>query len=182
MSNTPLRELVQHHRDYWQKISNSDKIPDLEVFIVGLWPRRLKDKPIPKDNDFIKDRRWDIIFHDKTSYDEKVVNMITDYLDYIHKIKQLIDKRNDTELSSAIKKLDQESITSLKRSGKKRKYKDILEGRFRVHVHRIEREDDTKSISGKYYDFSKKTIEDLMIIGKKDGETKVDWDLVEKIS
>ena len=181
LSNTPLRELVQQHREYWKK-RDPEKIPDLEVFIVGLWPRRLKDYPIPNDNDFTEDRKWDIIFHDKTLYDEKVINMITDYLDYIHKIKHLIDKRNDTELSKEIEDLDQEYTTSFKRSGKRRKYDDILQGRFRVYVHRIEREDDTKSISSKYYDFSKKTTEDLMSIGKKDGEEKVDWDLVEIIS
>ena len=182
LSNTPLRELIHHHRHYWQKIKGSEKIPDLEVFIIGLWPRRLKDSPIPKDNDFIEDRRWDIIFHDKTLYDEKVLNLITDYLDYIHKVKRLIHKKNDTKLLDEIAGLDKEDSTSLKRSGQKRKYQDILKGRFRVYVHRIEREDDTKSISGKYYDFSKKTIEDLMTIGKKDGEIQVDWDQVEKIS
>lgn len=182
LSNTPLRELVQHHREYWLKTKKSNKIPDLEVFIVGLWPRRLKDKPIPKDNDFIEDRRWDVIFHDKTLYDEKVIHLITDYLDYINKVKQLIKEKHDTELLDKIKALDKEHTTSQKRSGQKRNYEDILEGRFRVYVHRIEREDDTKSISGKYYDFSKKTIEDLMIIGKKDADTQVNWDLVEKIS
>lgn len=183
LSNTPLRELVQQHREYWKNTIKSEQIPDLEVFIVGLWPRRLEDNPIPKDNDFIEDRRWDIIFHDKTLYDEKVINMITDYLDYIHKIKEKIRKKNDTKLLDEILKLEQEyTNTSFKRSGEKRKYEDILKDRFRVYVHRIEREDDTKSISGKYYDFSKKTIEDLMSVGKEDGEKKIDWDLVEILS
>ena len=183
LSNTPLRELVQQHRDYWKNKRDSKKIPDLEVFIVGLWPRRLKDNPVPRDNDFIEDRKWDIIFHDKTLYDEKVINMITDYLDYIDKIKEKIQKKNDTKLLDEIEELDKQyTATSFKRSGKKRKYEDILKDRFRVYVHRIEREDDTKSISGKYYDFSKKTIEDLMSVGKKDGEKKIDWSLVEKIA
>ncbi len=36
LSNTPLREMIHHHRHYWHKVRKSQKIPDLEIFIVGL--------------------------------------------------------------------------------------------------------------------------------------------------
>lgn len=34
LSNTPLRELLEAHRDYWVGVENKDEAPDLEVYIV----------------------------------------------------------------------------------------------------------------------------------------------------
>ena len=41
LSNTPLRELIQSHQDYWKSVENIDSkgtIPDLEVYIIDVWP------------------------------------------------------------------------------------------------------------------------------------------------
>lgn len=40
LSNTPFRELLQAHQDYWLWVIDKDKqkIPDLEVYIVNLHP------------------------------------------------------------------------------------------------------------------------------------------------
>ena len=42
LSNTPLRELIQSHQDYWKLVENiansNESIPDLEVYIVDVWP------------------------------------------------------------------------------------------------------------------------------------------------
>ena len=42
LSNTPLRELIQSHQDYWKLVENiadsKMSIPDLEVYIVDVWP------------------------------------------------------------------------------------------------------------------------------------------------
>ena len=100
LSNTPLRELLQCHKDYWlsyleeeevekqQKkklgtakynFDNHDEqtkiektVPDLEVYIIDLFPAVELDKQIPSYGDIIQDRINDIRFHDRTVYDEKV--------------------------------------------------------------------------------------------------------------
>ena len=48
-SNTPLREVIQVHRDYWHKegIGDENDVPDLEVYIVDLWPSELKEIRFP---------------------------------------------------------------------------------------------------------------------------------------
>src|SRR6059058_3140895 len=52
LSNTPFRELLQAHQEYWTgvisdtKVDNSTHIPDLEVYIVNLHPAKRKELPI----------------------------------------------------------------------------------------------------------------------------------------
>jgi NTE family protein len=93
LSNTPLRELLQRHREFWEnyfrennikyddlgltevddggKKNNEDlrpRVPDLEVFIVNLYPAlEPLDELIPSDKDKIEDRLNDIRFHDRTN-------------------------------------------------------------------------------------------------------------------
>ena len=38
LNNTPFRELIQSHQDYWKNVEGRDKIPDLEVYIVNVQP------------------------------------------------------------------------------------------------------------------------------------------------
>ena len=110
LSNTPLRELIQHHKDFWlsyfdekgikydtrgieKGIDNTTittskyqtgkikTVPSLEVYIVNLYPAIEKECGPPLDDDLINDRMNDIRFHDKTKYDEKVAHMTSDYID-----------------------------------------------------------------------------------------------------
>jgi hypothetical protein len=60
-----------------------------------------------------------------------------------------------------------EEVSSFHRSGGRRNYRDLLKGTFTVTVTRIEREDDTNTISGKVGDFSSTTITELMERGRK---------------
>jgi NTE family protein len=45
-SNTPLRELIQAHKDYWLDVKGKGKedavIPYLDVYIVDVWPTKEK--------------------------------------------------------------------------------------------------------------------------------------------
>jgi NTE family protein len=82
LSNTPFRELLQAHQDYWLRVkdTNKQKIPDLEVYIVNVHPS--KGAFIQEDDvDGTKDRINDITFFDRNShYNENVVTQTTDYL------------------------------------------------------------------------------------------------------
>ena len=73
LSNTPLRELLEAHQQYWSDVEKIDKIPDLEVYIVNVNPSKMDIHMLPEDHDGVKDRNNDIIFGDRTShYDEKM--------------------------------------------------------------------------------------------------------------
>ena len=70
--------------------SSIPKIPDLEIFIVNLYPAlETMDALIPKDRDKIEDRMNDIRFHDRSKYDEKIAHLITDYVDLTRRLIKL---------------------------------------------------------------------------------------------
>jgi len=178
LSNTPLRELLQAHRDYWFRIRGmKDNIPKLKVYIVDLYPT--VEKGIPEGFDEINDRQYDVLFHDRTRYDEKVANIVSDYIDMN---KQLIKAINTVSNANERKRLEQElkrildiEAKSKSRDGKVRHYGDLLEGHFDVEVYRIERsEDDETDIFGKAFDFSYKTIDQLRQQGEQDTLNQID--------
>ena len=177
LNNTPFRELLQAHRDYWKGVvdENQDKIPDLDVYIINVHPSK-QDK-VPTDLDGVKDRINDLTFMDRNShYDEMVANLVTDYTDLIDRLKEIaksyfqnIGTKNITfqnEFESLIKIV--EGKTS-REAGDNRKYKDLLKGRFRLtKVIRIENESYKDSISGKVGDFTSQSIRNLIEKGKQD--------------
>ncbi len=55
-------------------------VPHLEVYIVNLYPAVEKENELPADADTIEDREIDIRFHDRTQYDVKVAQLISDYI------------------------------------------------------------------------------------------------------
>jgi len=177
LSNTPLRELMQAHRNYWKDVRN-EQTPDLDVYVVNVWPTT--QRSVPTDYDGVKDRKNDIVYCDKTDYDQKVAIMVGDYIDLFNEIKELAIKYIDgphkrTEFAAAVKKLLNGNIKnkllmkprSKKRSGRARTYGDLIYRRFKLNkVVTIERVDDPNSISNKWADFTTETIEHLI----KEGE------------
>lgn len=116
LSNTPLRELIGLHREYWTHMippnelsegmweveddeeegrwkrtrrldKTNNKVPSLDVYIVSVWPSI--ERNVPTDYDAIKDRKNDIAFHDKTEYDEKVTMLITDYIELVKRTRNI---------------------------------------------------------------------------------------------
>jgi predicted acylesterase/phospholipase RssA len=99
LSNTPLRELIEEHKAFWEyKIGSQNlldsiwddvdqsslRVPDLEVYVVNVYPSKERDYPL--DHDGIRDRMYDITNSDKTLYDERVATLVTDYLDIIQEL------------------------------------------------------------------------------------------------
>jgi predicted acylesterase/phospholipase RssA len=219
LSNTPLREVLHLHRFYWytiqkdqlgdsrskgdasKNINIDDKInefhvPHLEVYIANLYPtvEQEQEKP-PIEPDIIQDRELDIRFHDKTRYDIKVSEMITDYIILHGQMKNLAlkhigvfdrDKIREFEdeyqsllggLTHSHKRSNEDDLvtrrddddgdtTDTKRD---RTYYDLIKGRFDVtRVTYIDRKDDKDIIFGKAADFSKKTMSLLKGRGYKD--------------
>jgi predicted acylesterase/phospholipase RssA len=178
ISNTPLREVLHHHRKFWQnyfiaKGVPEDKrhVPDLEVYIVNLYPS--KETNVPVDIDEIKDREIDIKFHDRTVYDEKVAHMVTDYINMAHNLIKLAKEKGATqeEIDRTLEVQDTASKgRGASKKSRKRTYQTLLDGRFSVRVLRFDRQDDGSTIFGKHADFSETTIDDLMSRGREDAK------------
>ena len=92
LSNTPLRELIQSHKDYWKSVENEtdskNSIPELEVYIIDIWPS-VDGYPVPSDLDGIRDRKNDLTYQDVTPYDEKVANIVSDYYNFANALMDL---------------------------------------------------------------------------------------------
>jgi len=184
-SNTPLREVIQAHRDYWHKVrkhtkeeeDNEDRlendVPDLEVYIADLWPSELKEKPISFDHDFVENRKSGIIFGDRTDYDEQVANFVTDYIDLAKQLKNLAQRSGVSQ--DEINHILDRYATSKNTIGQTRKYGELLGGRFRLtKVVRIDHKDDGNDVADKVFDYSQKTIEKLMEDGYRDALIQMD--------
>jgi NTE family protein len=180
LSNTPLRELIQKHRDYWYKDLGEQEVPDLELYIVNVWPSKEATNQLPVDYDSLKDRKNDLTYHDKTGYDIKVAEMVNDYIDYINELSTVAEEaissvQNAAKRKELTKRLEgigrPDTKSSKKRAGdpKTREYKDLLDGRFKLaKVVKIERKDDIYNISNKWADFTSKTIAEMMKQGEDD--------------
>jgi NTE family protein len=175
-SNTPLRELIQAHRDYWLDVKGEGKddaaIPDLEVFIVDVWPT--KEKNIPMDHDGVINRNYDLLLCDKTDYDEKVADIVSDYIKFVSKMGELADeaidgiadKNKKQALQTKLESILKTNTKSRHRNGDPRTFQDLVKGRFEINVKRIERISNIDNdISSKLFDYSADTIKQL----KRDG-------------
>lgn len=172
LSNTPLRELLQAHRDYYYRPPSRSAIPELEVYVVNVWPSH--ERHVPSDYDGVKDRRNDITYADKTEHDQRVALSITDYIDLFEKTKAIADEAIDTIPDQAKKSnlkqrlrnlLENTDAKSTTRLGQTRKYKKLVEGKVKLtKITTIERIDDDpdSNISNKWADFSSKTISDMI--------------------
>lgn len=176
LNNTPLREVIQSHQDYWSNVNGEDnsQIPDLDVYIVDLWPAYKKE--IPMDHDGVIDRYFDLLLNDKTDYDEKVANIVSDYVDFIEKTRDLaikaIDAVNDMnkkdKLQKQLEKILNIHAKTTHRTGEHRQYKDLLNGRFNINVTRIDRTDNNNDIASELFDYSTATVNQLRHDGYSD--------------
>jgi NTE family protein len=158
LSNTPLRELIQAHEDYWRE---ENETPDLQVYIVNIWPN---EKGIPQDHDAVVNRRNDFTYQDKTPHEEKIAYLIHDYIDLATKLKEKLEQsqiRADDILDSA--------ASSKHRDGMPRKYSELIEKKVRIReVTRIQRRSDPDEVSYKWCDYSEGTVLRLIQKGFKD--------------
>ena len=160
LSNTPLRELIQAHEDYWTKVRNT-AIPDLEVYIANIWPSKWKD--VPLDHDAVRDRRFDLTYKDKTLQEEKIAYLIHDYIELANKLKDLARERGATEEDTEDYLKENLETKSKHRNGENRTHKELLQNKVEItKVIRIERHYDSDDISYKWCDYSCDTISNMI--------------------
>jgi NTE family protein len=169
LANTPLRQTILAHRDYWLNVRKlEENIPSLRYGIINLHPS--KQDYLPSDYDGVVDRKNDIIYHDRTQFDENVAVLVSDF---IRLAKSLIKLAEENGVSKeALKKvLKEETKAVYLATGKHLSHEDLLKANVDVDfVVRLERKNDSHTVSNKTFDFSKTTIRQLIQDGYQ--ETK----------
>jgi NTE family protein len=200
LSNTPIRELLSNHSSFWTKkheeklISTLDKdskltfdkwkdfyklqeeniIPDLKLTIVNLHPESEKGNNIPSlyDYDLTKDRERDIRFHDKTEYDIKLAQNISDYHDFVVEMMNLASdaiSKNAHYLKPEFEDILNKHQRTSSRKNQTRHFYDLIGKRFNIDdVLKIQKKDDIHTVSDKIFDFSSDTILNLIKEGERD--------------
>src|ERR671922_2570156 len=172
LSNTPIRELIQAHKDFWEyKIGSKElensileeatlSVPDLELYIINLW--HSSDDVAPSDPDGMTNRLRDIIVHDQYYVKESI--LVTHYIHLIEKLIQLgtsknNNNKNNNELKKEINKILQDYTASIDMTEEiPKKYLDIIKAQFEIiKIESIERKDDDDTISAKDGDFTSET-------------------------
>ena len=145
LANTPLRQVMRSHRQYWLDRGEEDEIPELEIFVVNLYPS--VKHGVPTSPDAIQDRQTDLTFHDRTKFQVKIDKMRSDYIDALQKLMPMSGKQSA-------------EAVAIERA--------LLKGRFKlgrvVYVERKEKSGDT--IFAKAFDFSPETIRQLKEEGR----------------
>jgi NTE family protein len=201
LSNTPVREVLSEHSKFWadrlgldlvsktdyekekewikkdnkdeQNKNKNKKIPKLELCIVNLYPSEETGVQIPSlyDYDLTKDRENDIRFHDKTDYDLKLANVVTDYHDFVESVGKVTidaieavkDKNTVAKLKNKFTEILNREQRTLTRDNKPRHYYDLLKKRFDIgRTIKVRRQDDIDTIANKFLDFSPETISNLI--------------------
>ena len=176
LSNTPLKELLEAHRDYWVNVENQCEAPDLEVYVVNVHPSTIDVANIPKHYDEVKDRDNDIVYGDRTYNDQYSASLVTDYIDFIRRLKDIAkihikDLTNIEAFENELESLELEPAASTTyTSGEPRSFKDLMTGQFKLlKVQRIERKYDPEtSTYRKGGDITLQTIQDLIKQGYDD--------------
>lgn len=173
LSNTPIRETIQAHKEFWEyKIGSKDledsilneasfKVPDLELYIINLW--HSDDKVVASDPDGITKRHLGIKSHDQYYVNESI--LITHYIHLIEKLIQLQNGKDNYELKKEINKILQNYTTNRRDTTTEipKKYIDILKTQFEItKLESIEYRDNIDTISGKIGDFTSDTINKLV--------------------
>ena len=156
MSNTPLTQVVQLHRQYWLKRKGfKHTVPRLNIVLVNVHP--LKQDRIPWDRDGVVNRNTDITFSDRTEREEQVLLLVSDYVDLARElIKIAKDHGAKDDVINAL--LDRKTMNH-GLAFRTRKYSDIIIGQYEIgKIIRINRKNDEYTISNKIFDFSTKTI------------------------
>ena len=169
MANTPLRQTILAHRDYWHQVRKAkDNIPKLRYVIINLHPDR--QEYLPSDYDGVVDRKNDIIFHDRTRYDENVAVLVSDFIRLAKTLIKLAEE-NGVSKETIQKILKEETNAVYLATGKSWRFEDLLTIAVDIEfVVRFQRKNDVHTVSNKTFDFSKTTIQQLIQDGYQ--ETK----------
>jgi NTE family protein len=124
-----------------------DNIPRLKFGIINLHPA--KQEYLPSDYDRVVDRKNDIIYHDRTEFDEFVAVLVSDYAILAKSLIKLAEE-NGVSKEAIQKILKEKTKVVFPATGEQGRYDDLVKGRVDVDfVARLERKNDSHTISNK---------------------------------
>jgi NTE family protein len=170
LANTPLRQTVIAHKDYWYRVRKmDDNLPALTIGIINLHP--LKQEYVPYDYDGVVDRKNDIMYHDRTEFDEYVAVLVSDFQKLVSSLVKLAKDNGISEKS--LQTILQKKIQTVNPTiSRYLQNNDLLKARVDINfIIRLERKNDKHTISNKTFDFSETTIRQLAYDGYE--ETKL---------
>ncbi len=168
LSNTPFYQLVTSQRHYWYKVRRiKDTLPRLQIVIINLHPARSYTSP--SDRDGLENRKEDIMFADRSKYDENAILLLSDLADLVKKMYN-IAKENNVKLELFDNLFATNPASHGRLHGlKSLTYRDMIEGQYNIgEVLRLERKNDENAIYNKSFDFSSSTIKRLIQDGYND--------------
>ena len=119
------------------------------------------------DRDGAINRNNDITFSDRSSIEESMLLIVSDYVNLVRKLIK-VSTENGVKKETIDQLLD-EKTANPSFFPRIQKYSDLLAGRFQIdELIRVNRENDEHTISNKIFDFSKKTINLLLQRGYDD--------------
>src|SRR5215831_9612904 len=169
LANTPLRQTILAHRYYWLRVRKvGGDLPKLRFCIINLHP--LKQEYLPSDYDGVVDRKNDIIYHDRTEFDENVAVLMSDLITLAQNLHKLAEESGASK--EALTKILNSKTKGVGFDTRKQlRHEDLLKGKIDVDfVARLERKNDSHTVSNKIFDFTKNTILQLIQDGYE--ETK----------
>jgi NTE family protein len=114
-----------------------------------------------------------IIYHDRTLFDENTAVLLSDFATFAKSLIKLAEEKGVSK--EALQKILEEKTKGVYLvTGKQLRFDDLLKGRVDVDfVVRLERKNDSHTISNKTFDFSKTTIRQLIQDGYKESKEQM---------
>ncbi len=164
LNNSPLRELIHEHTEFWKHKTGINHIPDLDIYTISAWPSKINN--IPNDYDGIKASINAISSNGKLNYDEKVAEMVTDYTSLV---EMLIDIAKGKGALDEVENVLNRAANTKFRNGKIKTYKDLITNYFSINcITQINRKTYLDDVSNQWADFTSDTIDMLIREGYRD--------------
>ena len=121
----------------------------------------------------VVDRKNDIIYHDRTEFDENIAVLMSDLVTLANSLINLAEKKGASkeELQEILKGKTKGVFFS---TGKQGRYDDLVKSIVNIDfVARLERKNDANTISNKTFDFSKTTVQQLIQNGFRESKEQL---------
>ena len=163
ISNSPVQEVINAHTNYWQQQEFCDP-PDLELYMINLYPT--VKKGIPDEQYSIQDRETDMKFQSKAISDDMIneINFRSAAQDIINDVTKFQSK-NHSETCLLSDYTMKSKFPKIINDNKGYRTPTLCK------VVKIERHESVEnSVFGKAFDFSRKTITQLIDDGYNDAK------------
>jgi hypothetical protein len=135
-----------------------------------MWAK--KSNKIPETYNETKSRYYEIMYSDKTEYEERIMSVFDDFVTLSKNLIDLAKQKGATK--SDLEKILLPTVDTQFYVGKNRSYIDHVRGKFPMKIIRVQRSEDPDDIADQAFDFSLKTIKTLFQEGYEDTKREIE--------